>query len=429
MSSHKQHGLNSPGEPEKKARWWKYMQIAIPILLLFLYTFLYWSIPDEIRLLSGQNTSLSYAWYCSLEIKETQAIQVASSDVSPNPQIYLTGRSEERAGTEAVVSLFGVLPLKKVRVEIWPQMDLIPMGTAVGIDIRTDGILVLGLGEVTEADGTHKSPAKGVLYSGDRIYKIDGERIRGKQEMMERIAACQGRSLLLDIERGGNEMQVTVQPVRGADGSYKIGLWIRDRAQGIGTLTYVDPESGQFGAVGHGMMDVDLKELLPVGEGTICRAVISRVKKGDVGEPGEIVASLSRNTLGNVEKNTECGLFGTYTGECSTASIPVAFRDQVSDGDVKILCTLEGMEPRWYDARIQRVSMIASQNIGFTVEITDPALVEKTGGIIQGMSGSPIMQNGCLIGAVTHVLVQDPGKGYGIYIEDMLSQHLDNKAA
>ena len=224
-------------------------------------------------------------------------------------------------------------------------------------------------------------------------------------------------------------MQVTVDPVLGSDGTYKIGLWIRDRAQGIGTLTYVDPETRQFGAIGHGMTDVDLEELLPLGEGTICQALINHVEKGNVGEPGEIVASLTSQILGSVEQNTDCGLFGTYTGTLDSASLPVSFRDQVTDGEVKILCTLSGVEPRWYDARIQRVSSIASQNIGFTVEITDPELLELTGGIIQGMSGSPIMQNGCLIGAVTHVLVQDPGKGYGIYIEDMLSQHLSDKAA
>ena len=177
------------------------------------------------------------------------------------------------------------------------------------------------------------------------------------------------------------------------------------------------------------MMDVDLKELLPRWKGTICRAVISRVKKGDVGEPGEIVASLSRNTLGNVEKNTECGLFGTYTGECNTASIPVAFRDQVSDGDVKILCTLEGMEPKWYDCE---------NSTGFDDSFSEYRIYGRDHG--SGIGGedrrdhsgdewSRIMQNGCLIGAVTHVLVQDPGKGYGIYIEDMLSQHLENKAA
>ena len=233
----------------------------------------------------------------------------------------------------------------------------------------------------------------------------------------------------LGILRNGNRMQVTVDPVLGSDGTYKIGLWIRDRAQGIGTLTYVDPETRQFGAIGHGMTDVDLEKLLPLGEGTICQALINHVEKGNVGEPGEIVASLTPQILGSVEQNTDCGLFGTYTGTLDSASLPVAFRDQVTDGEVKILCTLSGVAPKWYDARIQRVSSIASQNIGFTVEITDPELLELTGGIIQGMSGSPIMQNGCLIGAVTHVLVQDPGKGYGIYIEDMLSQHLSDKAA
>ena len=405
------------------------MLLALPVILLFLYAFLHWSIPDTIRLLSGQDTNLTYATFCSLDVEETQKIQVASSDVSPNEQIILTSTGAQHCQTQATVSLFGIIPLKKVAVEIWPQMDLIPMGRAIGVDIRTDGVLVLGLGEVTDSQGRQTSPARDKLYSGDRIYGINGESVLWKQDVVEKVASCGGEIVTLDILRENQRMQVKIQPVQASDGLYKIGAWIRDRAQGIGTLTYVDPATMQYGAVGHGMTDVDLKALLPVGEGVICQALISHVTKGNAGTPGEIVAGLSGQVLGTVEQNTDCGLFGTYTGELNTASIPVAFRDQVTDGDVKILCTLEGLEPRWYDARIEKVSSIASQNIGFTVEITDQELLAKTGGIIQGMSGSPIMQNGCLIGAVTHVLVQNPGKGYGIYIEDMLSQHLADSAA
>ncbi len=417
-------------DSETKARWWMILLIALPTILLFLYGFLSWSIPDTIRLISGQNTTLTYATFCNLEVEETRSIQVTSSEVSPNDQILLTTEMEEDySQTEAVVSLFGVIPLKKVSVEIWPQMDLIPMGRAIGVDMRTDGILVLGLGEVTDAEGNRVTPARNQLFSGDRIYSMNGENVRAKEDVIGKIASSGGKSVELGILRNGNRMQVTVDPVLGSDGTYKIGLWIRDRAQGIGTLTYVDPETRQFGAIGHGMTDVDLEELLPLGEGTICQALINHIEKGNVGEPGEIVASLTSQILGSVEQNTDCGIFGTYAGTLDSASLPVSFRDQVTDGEVKILCTLSGVEPRWYDARIQRVSSIASQNIGFTVEITDPELLELTGGIIQGMSGSPIMQNGCLIGAVTHVLVQDPGKGYGIYIEDMLSQHLSDKAA
>ena len=418
------------GYPERKARRWIIVLASATVLLLFLYGFLSWTIPERIRLISGQETALSYASFCSLDVEETQKIQVASSDVSPNEQILLTNAgTDPYSETEAVVSLFGVIPLKKVSVEIWPQMDLIPMGKAIGIDIRTNGILVLGLGEITDANGNMVTPARGQLFSGDRIVSVNGEEVLWKTDVMEKIAKSNGNPVQMGVIREGAKTNVTVYPVLGQDGAYKIGLWIRDRAQGIGTLTYVDPETRQFGAIGHGMTDVDLQELLPLGEGTICQALINHVEKGNSGEPGEIVASLSSQILGVIEKNTDCGLFGQYAGIPSTSSIPAAFRDQVTDGPVKILCTLEGVEPKWYDAKIQRVSSIASQNIGFTVEITDPVLLEKTGGIIQGMSGSPIMQNGCLIGAVTHVLVQNPGKGYGIYIEDMLSQHLSDRAA
>lgn len=430
MSERSFRKRKTPDESETKARWWMILLIALPTVLLFLYGFLSWSIPDRIRLISGQDTTLRYATFCNLEVEETRSIQVTSSEVSPNDQILLTGGSgDDYSKTEAVVSLFGVIPLKKVSVEIWPQMDLVPMGKAIGVDLRMDGVLVLGLGEVTDHEGNKVTPARNQLFSGDRIYSVNGESVREKEDVITKIAGCNGKSVEIGILRGGQRTQVTVDPVLGSDGVYKIGLWIRDRAQGIGTLTYVDPQTRQFGAIGHGMTDVDLEELLPLGEGTICQALINHVEKGNVGEPGEIVASLTAQVLGSVERNTDCGIFGTYTGSIDSASLPVAFRDQVTDGDVKILCTLSGMEPKWYDARIQRVSSIASQNIGFTVEITDPELLSLTGGIIQGMSGSPIMQNGRLIGAVTHVLVQDPGKGYGIYIEDMLAQHLSDKAA
>ena len=245
-------------DSETKARWWMILLIALPTILLFLYGFLSWSIPDTIRLISGQNTTLTYATFCNLEVEETRSIQVTSSEVSPNDQILLTTEMEEDySQTEAVVSLFGVIPLKKVSVEIWPQMDLIPMGRAIGVDMRTDGVLVLGLGEVTDAEGNRVTPARNQLFSGDRIYSLNGENVRAKEDVIGKIASSGGKSVELGILRNGNRMQVTVDPVLGSDGTYKIGLWIRDRAQGIGTLTYVDPETRQFGAIGHGMTDVD----------------------------------------------------------------------------------------------------------------------------------------------------------------------------
>lgn len=301
--------------------------------------------------------------------------------------------------------------------------SLIPVGETVGIRISLDGVLVAAVGSVDTESGELSPAETAGLRAGDIITSVNGQEVRDASELAAAIESMNGGEMELCVRRNGHPLTFAVTPVETADGDARLGLWLRDGVSGIGTVTYVDPENGAFGALGHGVNDSESGTLLSVAGGSICQAEILDVKRGESGDPGELSGLFQmEDVVGSVEKNTRYGIFGVMnpTFLKLREAIPVADSSEIVSGAAVILSCVDGGEPREYAVEIAKAGFVSGDGRDLTVRVTDPELLSRTGGIVQGMSGSPIIQNGKLVGAVTHVLVNDPTRGYGIFIENML---------
>ena len=303
-----------------------------------------------------------------------------------------------------------------------------PCGLPVGIYLKSKGIMVIGTGEITGEDGINVEPAAGILKSGDYIEAVNGKAIVSKEGLIKEVNQIQDGEAILSVRRGGEEIEVKMNPVYTADGDYKLGAWVRDDTQGIGTMTYVDM-NGSFGALGHGISDSDTGTIMEIGDGSLYDTEIIGIEKGSAGKPGVMSGVIyygPGSSLGTIEANTEEGIFGTvndrFIKKISQEAIKIGYRQDVHKGPAVIRSSVSGQLEE-YDIEIQKVDYSTSHTSkGMVIKVTDPRLLEITGGIVQGMSGSPIIQDGKLVGAVTHVFLQDSTKGYGIFIENML-QH------
>lgn len=394
------------------------------------YYYLYSSIPSVIRIRAGMEQSLDLGVPVKGEV-----MSVSEQGVSNIPggavTIDLNQPVTLKAGTQSFyqmqVKLFGFLPFKQVDIQVIEDQELIPVGVTVGIYVKTDGILVIGVGEFEGADGVSYSPAKYILKSGDYILKVNGRDVTDKDDFINRIEQSGGEEVILTIRRDGQIMDVKVKPVLNQSGAYKIGTWVRDNAQGVGTMTYIDSE-GNFGALGHGINDVDTSTLMDMDDGTLYQTEIIAIKKGTSGNPGEmtgmIVYSQDR-ILGDISSNSTMGIFGVCNDKALALAtedpVPIGLKQEIRLGEAQILCNVDG-GPRYYDIEITAIHLDHDNvNRGIELKVTDPELLQIAGGIVQGMSGAPIIQNDKFIGAVTHVLVQDSSRGYGIFIENMLT--------
>ena len=311
--------------------------------------------------------------------------------------------------------------------------EVVPLGMTIGVRINTDGVMVLGTSSFLGADGQTHKPSDGILRGGDLIIKANEKLIENKEALSLLVAEAPGDITLL-LMRDGNEFEVTLTPaIAATDGVKRIGTWVRDSTKGIGTLTYYVPATGAFGALGHGIMDVDTKMLISVRNGVIMPSNVTSITKGARGKPGELEGSVdSGKSLGTVQINSPSGIYGkldpAFMSTLPTQTMPTATRAQVSEGPATILTNVVDNQVREYEITIEGVNRDPrDETKGMIIRITDPKLLDATNGIVQGMSGSPIIQNGRLVGAVTHVFVQDPAKGYGIFIETMLQQGIAAK--
>ncbi|MBQ2224236.1 MAG: SpoIVB peptidase [Oscillospiraceae bacterium] len=296
---------------------------------------------------------------------------------------------------------------------------VVPVGRAVGVKLFADGVLVVGL-----SDG--ETAAKDVgLREGDILLTFNGTQIDSSEHLRKLIAENGDARATLNVQRGAKMLSLDVTPQRDAEGACHLGAWIRDSMAGIGTMTFYDPQSGAFGALGHGVTDVDTGALMPLQSGSIMDASVKAVKKGIRGDPGELRGEfdLTRD-CGTLSANTDCGIFGVIAEPDealrSSAALPVAPQEEIHTGKATILANCSGTEVREYAIEIEKIYHGAQPARNLLLRVTDEALLDTTGGIVQGMSGSPILQDGKLIGAVTHVLVNDATRGYGIFIENML---------
>lgn len=329
--------------------------------------------------------------------------------------------AEEGAEERGRVLAFGVLPVKEVKVETYEKTCLIPGGELFGVRMEIAGLMVSGVGK---AEGTNESPADDAgIVPGDRLLSVNGVELRGAASLTKLLAKAGGKTVLIRLVRNGKIEQVRLTPVRDPDGVYRAGLWVREAAAGIGTVTYRDPETGEFAGLGHGICDGDTGEILPLYRGTVCRAAAESVRPATRTNPGEIRGELGEETLGTLRANTPTGIYGEAYDGLSLATgeaVPIALKAQIRTGKITILCQLDDTGKKAYEAQIEEICDRDGDTKNFVIRITDKDLLEKTGGIVQGMSGSPILQDGKLIGAVTHVMLRDPTRGYGIFIENML---------
>jgi len=295
-------------------------------------------------------------------------------------------------------------------------------GMPFGIKMYTKGVVVAGLSEIETADRIC-SPAKDAgIMVGDVILKLNGISVNRTDELAGVFEKSDGKEVLVTLIRDGKEMQVTLIPQMSKnDGKFKAGMWVKDNAAGIGTVTFVDPESKIFGGLGHGIVNRETGTLIPLDKGMVFKANINGAIKGEKGIPGELKGSIEPKMLGKMFGNFNCGVFGTYEENTEgMKKMQVASKDEIKTGDAIIYCTVENNKVGEYKAQILKVNDDEDTLKNFIIKITDERLLSITGGIVQGMSGSPVIQNGKLVGAVTHVLVNDPQKGYGIFIENML---------
>lgn len=319
------------------------------------------------------------------------------------------------------------LGLKEVSVRVVERKRVIPGGIPIGIYLETEGVYVVGTGEVEAADGLNYEPAYQIVQTGDYILAVNGKKIHDKDELIGCVQANRTDIMILKLLRNAQVIQVRVHAVETKEEDYKIGVWVKDDIQGIGTLTYMT-ENMQFGALGHGITDTDTGELLEASGGSLYDTNILEIIKGERGTPGEISGMITyseRHVRGTINRNTSAGIFGITNqktrSELAAEHVEVAFKQEISKGTAYIRSAVSG-ELKNYQVQIQEIRLNEDDvNKGMIFQVTDPELLELTGGVIQGMSGSPILQDGKLIGAVTHVFVNDPTKGYGIFAETMIS--------
>lgn len=298
-------------------------------------------------------------------------------------------------------------------------------GHSIGVNINVDGIMILGFSDFYGQDGKRHCPAKEAgLKEGDIITKINNEDVVTAGKFSEIADNCQGKALDVEYIRNEKKYTTVITPVKAEkDEKYRLGLWARDGTTGMGTLTFVNPETKTFGALGHGVSDEETEKLITVGKSNIYYACVSDVKKGDVTQAGELKGYFTSLEIGDIAKNTDVGIFGKFSGECSDGKIvSTASRQEISTGSASIYCCVDGNRVEEFSANIDKININSKDNKSMVIHITDERLINTTGGIVQGMSGSPIVQNGKLVGAVTHVFVNDPTRGYGIFIENMLAE-------
>lgn len=344
------------------------------------------------------------------------------SDEKSVPAIAAQTGNKNEGSVRLTAKLFGVIPLKSVEVSYIERQKVYPGGMAFGVRLYMRGVMIVGMSPVETSAGELNPAYDSGLRSGDIIIKIDGNEVNASADVSAAIA--RGETLTFDIERAGEPMTFKMTPVPSVDGLYKAGLWIRDSTAGIGTVTFIT-ENGDFMGLGHGICDVDTGELIPMRDGEVSDVTISGINPGRAGVPGELKGYFGQQKIGVLTKNTACGVMGSLyqkPANIPEGALDMGLRDDVREGDAYIYCMLDDNTVSKYSIKILKIDRYSTDNKSFLIEITDPALLARTGGIVQGMSGSPIIQDGKLIGAVTHVLVNDPARGYGIFIENMTAQ-------
>lgn len=396
-------------------KWLKLKAVLFVIFtaMLIRCSFIVSSVPDEIILYKGEKLNFSKA--LSVSVKADFGGKVRKNQIDADTTYT------------ADVKLCGVVPVKTVKVSVKEMPEVVPGGESIGVKLSADGLMVVGISDFASSDGQMISPAKkSGIRAGDIVKTVNGKAVEKAKDFSKSVEERKGEAVEVTVTRDGEPHSYTITPCCDANGELKLGMWVRSSVAGIGTMTFYNPASKTYGALGHGIADSDTEQIVPLGSGEVLKAEILSVVKGERGAPGELRGSFSLDEeMGNVQKNTQCGIYGKVTDETLLDGklLKTAPRTEVKEGKAQILTSVDGEEIRSYDIEIQRVSERKNAETKcMVIKVTDKKLLAQTGGILQGMSGSPIIQNEKLVGAVTHVFVNDPTRGYGIFIENMLEE-------
>lgn len=364
----------------------------------------FYALPDEINSLCDQKIDTGF-YTCSL-----------------NNGVSVSGTVMQEGKYNLKLSLFNAIPVKNSKLTITNRRYVVPSGEIVGLRLFTEGVMIVGVDTVDTAEGSTDPVKKSGLKKGDVIVSLDGVKIENSAHVERIITACEGEVIKVEYIRNGERYFTDITPGYSAtEGRYKTGLWIRDSAAGIGTMTFYEKSTSFFACLGHAVCDIDTGEELPLADGDAVSATITSCVKGKSGKAGELCGTFTNSCKGVLYKNSSSGVFGFL--ECcdkTAEEIPVAAENEVNTGGARIISTVNGNTKEFYNIEIEKLDPDNKDGKNMIIKITDSNLIEKTGGIVQGMSGSPIIQNGKLVGAVTHVFLNDPTRGYGIFIDNML---------
>lgn len=421
----------------RKQRYHRYLVGTFWVSVLFTIGFTYYymdrSIPDRLNVVLEEEEVFNFPIPLKATIlSESEEVVLGNGSNIPTGEVNIiknqpfTVYGKQEGSYQIGLKLFGWLQLKEIQVDVVDTKYAVPCGAPIGIYLKSDGVMVIGTGQVTNTDGMIIEPAAGILQSGDYIEAINGQVLKDKEQLVEAVNKLGENEAVLSVRRGNDVIETKMKPVITEDGSSKLGVWVRSDTQGIGTMTYLDL-NGNFGALGHGISDSDTGEVVQISDGNLYETEIMGIEKGAMGKPGVMSGVIyygPGSGLGTISSNTEEGIFGTandrFAKQVHSEPLQIGYRQDVQKGSAVMRSGVSG-EIKDYQIEIQKVDYSTShKNKSLVIKVVDEELLNLTGGIVQGMSGSPIIQNGKLVGAVTHVFIQDSAKGYGIFIENML---------
>lgn len=400
----------------------KILLISI-LLIIYVYTLIISYIPDNLVVFEGENLKINTILGIDLKAKDNYETVLTSSNVN-NKSIDQIGN------TKLSVNLFKKFFIKDVNVSVIPKTKVIPLGNLAGVKLYTSGVLVVGMSEIEGVDNNKYKPYENSgIEEGDMIVEIDNTAITCTTDLINTVNKSAGKELCIEFVRDGKTEKCNMTPTKTEENEYKLGLWVRDSAAGVGTVTFYEPSTQMFGALGHGITDIDTDKLIDIASGEFVTTKIVNVIKGEKGKAGKIQGAIENSqNIGQIYKNTPFGIYGKLKNISSISidtskEMEVAYREEIKTGKAKILCNLDNQSVKEYEIEIEKIFVNNSyDNKSMLIKVTDKELLNKTGGIIQGMSGSPIIQNGKFIGAVTHVLLNNPQEGYAVFGDLMIKQ-------
>ncbi len=356
------------------------------------------------------------------EYRINKGEELKLNTVLPVKAVFNGKKAPEDNKFSVDLKMFGVIPYSTVSVEVVDSMQVAVLGQPFGMKIYTEGVLVVDETSIKTKNGNLNPAINAGIRIGDYILSVNGTNISSNEDISEIVKKSNGKKLDFTVLREKTKMHINVKPVLNSEtGEYNVGIWVRDSSAGVGTLTFYSPSNRIICGLGHGITDSDTDKLLSVNSGEMVCADIISVQKGKEGTPGELKGRLESETIGEILYNCEMGVYGKLTNGINCENLTeVALKQDIQDGKAQILCTVNGEKPKLYSCNVKINRGILNAKSDMTVTVTDGNLLEETGGIVQGMSGSPVIQNGKLIGAITHVLVDDPTTGYAIFAENML---------